>query len=164
MGVSLALFKNPFTRTRRRPHQEPVELSERKLEKVIKAVASLQGESAGRLSPRMSVQATVTMLPFAHGRTGQPREVGLYDISGAGVAVIDSRPMAMGTQFKLLIPRRMRRPIEVLCTVRHCRQSEGGFILGAEYGVSWLETLGTLIAPKTSRFTRDTNATEIVAA
>ncbi len=140
-------------------------MSERKLEKVIKAVAALQNEAgAGRLLPRMSVQATVTMLPFAHGRTGQPREVGLYDISSAGVAVIDSRPMAMGTQFKLLIPRRMRRPIEVLCTVRHCRQTEDGFILGAEYGVSWLETLGTLIAPRQATFTRDTDATEIVAA
>jgi hypothetical protein len=141
-----------------------VELSERKLEKVIQAVASLQSESAGRLSPRMAVQATMTMLPFAHGRTGQPREVGLHDISGAGVAVIDSQPMAMGTQFKLLIPRRMRRPIEVLCTVRHCRQSEGGFILGAEYGVSWLETLGTLIAPRPAKMTQETSTAEIAVA
>ena len=58
----------------------------------------------------------------------------------------------------------MRRPIEVLCTVRHCRQSEDGFILGAEYGVSWLETLGTLIAPKQESFTRATGTAEIAVA
>jgi len=55
--------------------------------------------------------------------------------------------MPVGTQFKLLIPRRLRRAIEVLCTVRHCRASEEGFIMGAEYGVSWIETLGTLVGP-----------------
>jgi hypothetical protein len=133
------------------------------LEKVIKAVAALQGEAAGRLSPRLNVQAKVTMLPFASGRTGEAREVGIYDISSAGVAVVDSRPMAPGTQFKLLIPRQFRRPVEVLCTVRHCRQSEGAFILGAEYGVSWLETLGTLIGPRTSN-QENAPVTEIVAA
>lgn len=89
------------------------------------------------------------MLPFAHGRSGRAREVGVYDISGSGVAVIDSEPVALGTQFKLLIPRRFRRPVEVLCTVRHCRRSEDAFIVGAEYGVSWLETLGTLVGPRT---------------
>ena len=148
-----------------------MELSERKLEKVIKAIDALRCEpdvsrptDIARLSPRLTVQASVTMLPFAHGRTGQAREVGVYDISGSGVAVIDSQPMAMGTQFKLLIPRRLRRPIEVLCTVRHCRQSEGGFILGAEYGVSWLETLGTLVGPRTPSYTRDTDTAVIAVA
>lgn len=159
----MVLWKNPFNRTSRRTH-EPVELSERKLEKVIKAVAALRCEAdIARLSPRLTVQASVTMVPFASGRTGQPRTVGIYDISAAGVAVVDSQPMAPGTQFKLLIPRRLRRPVEVLCTVRHCRQSEGGFILGAEYGVSWLETLGTLVGPRTT-FTENAPTTEIVAA
>lgn len=159
--MSPVLWKNPFNRTRRRSH-EPVELSERKLDKVIQAVAALQnGADPARVSPRLPVHARVTILPFAHGRTGRAREVGLYDISAAGVAVIDSRPMTPGTQFKLVIPRRLRRPIEVLCTVRHCRQSDDGFILGAEYGVSWLDTLGTLVGPRTTNIAP---ATEAVAA
>ena len=40
-----------------------------------------------------------------------------------------------GTQFKILIPRRFRRAIEVLCTAKHCRPSGKGFIVGAEYAV-----------------------------
>ncbi|CAN5511217.1 hypothetical protein BH10PLA1_BH10PLA1_18670 [soil metagenome] len=95
----------------------------------------------------MSLRAEVTMLPFRHGRSGKSRRASINDISAEGVSVIADEPLPVGTQFKLLVPRKFRRAIEVLCTIRHCRASEEGFIMGAEYGVSWIETLGTLVGP-----------------
>jgi len=118
------------------------------LEKVIKALAGVrQADEADRVSPRANLRAKVTILPFHHGRSRRAKEATIHDISAAGVAVVVSERVPVGTQFKLLIPRRFRRALEVLCTVRHCRQSDDGFIVGAEYGVSWLETLGTLVGP-----------------
>lgn len=145
----IALWKNPSHAARRKSNPAvPVELSEGRLEKVIKAL-SLAPRAAGldRPSPRLSLSAAVTVLPFRHGRSEKARPASIHDISSAGVSVLAAEAMPVGTQFKLLIPRRLRRAIEVLCTVRHCRASEEGFIMGAEYGVSWIETLGTLVGP-----------------
>ena len=90
------------------------------------------------------------MLPFLHGRSGRARQAIVCDISSTGLAIGVREALLPGTQFKILIPRRFRRAIEVLCTAKHCRPSGKGYIVGAEYGVSWLETLGTLVGPPTS--------------
>ncbi len=126
----------------------PLQLSAHRLAKVIRALnAERDEQSLARLSPRIRLRGSVMMLPLGRSTTADARFVGVYDISRAGVAIVDQLPVAIGTQFKMLIPRRLRRPIEVLCTVRHCRASDGAFIIGAEYGVSWLETLGALVRP-----------------
>jgi hypothetical protein len=118
------------------------------LEKVLKALAMHPpGADRDRALPRTPVSGQVTMLPFKHGRSGRARAATVHDISAAGVAVIADESLSIGTQFKLLIPRRFRRSIEVLCTARHCRPHGDRFVIGAEYGVSWLETLGTLVGP-----------------
>ncbi len=104
-------------------------------------------DSANRLTPRASLRAKVNILPFLRGQRAKPIEASVYDISSAGVAIVMHKPLPIGTQFKLLVSRRFRRSLEVLCTVRHSRQDDDGFIVGAEYGVCWLDTLGTLVGP-----------------
>ncbi len=104
-------------------------------------------DPANRLTPRARLRAKVNILPFLQGRKAKPFEASVYDISSAGVAIVMQKPLPVGTQFKMLVSRRFRRSLEVLCTVRHCRPSDDGFIIGAEYGVCWLETLGTLVGP-----------------
>lgn len=66
-------------------------------------------------------------------------------MSRQGIAVVDDAPMESGEQFKVLFRRDDRRPIEVLCTVRHCRPQGDGYIIGAEFGVSWLSAVGAAI-------------------
>ena len=144
----LALWRSQSYRTRRKASPTTVELSERKFSKVMKALATTQiADSANRSMPRANLRAKVAILPFHHGRSGRPIEATVHDISSAGVAIILPSRLSVGTQFKMLISRRFRRSLEVLCTVRHCRPSDEGFIVGAEYGVCWLDTLGTLVGP-----------------
>ncbi len=144
----LALFRNPRLARRKSNSTSSVELSERKLEKVLNALSlPVREAESDRVVRRVRVQAVVKFQPFLHGRYGRARSAKIHDISAEGVAVILNRPAPIGMQFKLLVPRRFRRSIEVLCTVRHCRAEGERFIVGAEYGVSWLETVGALIGP-----------------
>lgn len=144
----LDLWRKPSQPTRRKAPHTTVELSERKLNKVMKALATTPvSDPANRLLPRADVRAKVMILPFQHGRSGRAIEATVHDISSAGVAIVLPNGLAIGTQFKMLVSRRFRRSLEVLCTVRHCRRGDEGFIVGAEYGVCWLATLGTLVGP-----------------
>jgi hypothetical protein len=68
----------------------------------------------------------------------QQRVVGVYDMSRTGIAIVDSEPMESGQQFNILFSRPDRRPIEVMCSVRYSRREGDAFIIGAEFGVSWL--------------------------
>jgi hypothetical protein len=79
--------------------------------------------------------------------TPQVRRVAVYDLSRTGVAIIDLEPMELGRQFNMLIPRPDRRPLEVLCLVRHCRPEGVGYLVGAQFGVSWLSAVGARLIP-----------------
>lgn len=143
----LSLFRNRNSQSHSVP-SSAVELSDRKLQKVIDALSlPVVDAESDRLVRRVRIQAAVKFQPFLHGRKGRARSAKIHDISAEGVAVILNRPAPIGMQFKLLVPRRFRRSIEVLCTVRHCRADGERFIIGAEYGVSWLETVGALVGP-----------------
>ena len=115
------------------------ELSEKKLDEIIVAVQSA-GDDAG---PRRSC-LRVPVEGYARiQRLGAPGQhvVGVYDISRSGIAVVDSEPMVIGEQFNVLIARDNKRPIEVLCTARHSRRQGDAYIIGAEFGVSWLSAI-----------------------
>ncbi len=71
----------------------------------------------------------------------------VYDLSRTGVAIIHLDPMDADRQFNMLIPREDRRPIEVLCFVRHCRAQGDGYLIGAQFGVSWLSAVGAAVIP-----------------
>jgi hypothetical protein len=126
-----------------------VELSERKLAELIDAIeaASSAGEDERRVAARLPAQGTVLLASVDPLVEDPPRPVRMYDISRFGVAVVDDAPMQTGTQFNLLVPREGRRPLEMLCTVRHSRATREGHVIGAQYGASWLSTVATLLNP-----------------
>jgi hypothetical protein len=125
-----------------------VELSEKKLAELIDAIdASSSGDDGRRVAARLPAQGTVLLASVDPLVKAAPRPVRVYDISRFGIAVIDEAPMPTGTQFNLLVPREGRRPLEMLCTVRHSRSTREGHVIGAQYGASWLSTVATLINP-----------------
>ena len=125
-----------------------VELSEQKLNELIDAIeAASTTEDERRLAARLPAQGTVLLAAVDPNVTAAPRPVRVYDISRFGVAVVDEHPMPSGAQFNLLVPREGRRPLEMLCTVRHSRATRDGHVIGAQYGASWLSTVAAYLNP-----------------
>ena len=116
---------------------------------MIEALHATAVEGDRRTALRLPVEGYVDIALVTPGAAPQSRRVAVYDLSRTGVAIIDLKPMDLGRQFHMLIPRQNRRPIEVLCLARHCRPQGDGYIVGAQFGVSWLSALGaTLIPPR----------------
>ena len=126
-----------------------VEISEKKLSELIDAieVASTPNDERRRVAARLPAHGTVLLAPVGPGSTEPLREVRVYDVSRFGVAVLDHDPMPSGAQFNLLVPREGRRPLEMLCTVRHSRPMGDAHVIGAQYGASWLSTVAALVNP-----------------
>jgi hypothetical protein len=116
-----------------------LEISEEMLTEMI-AAAQAVGEEEGVIRRAMRVPVEGFARIAALG-SGEQRMVGVYDMSRTGIAIVDSEPMPSGRNFKVLFPRHNKRPIEVMCSARHSRQQGDAFIIGAEFGVSWLSAL-----------------------
>jgi hypothetical protein len=126
----------------------PARLSERRLQQMIDALQGTMPHRQGlRHWPRLNLEGYVTLQPLGASERENPREVGVYDISRTGMAVVDDRSASPGEQFSIQIPRRMHRPVEILCTVRNCRPERSYFVIGAEYGASSLNAMHALIMP-----------------
>ena len=126
-----------------------VELTEERLSKMIDALHATADPVDRRTALRLPVEGYVDIELLTPGARPQSRRVAVYDLSRTGVAIIDVEPLEMNRQFNMLIPRENRRPIEVLCLARHCRPQGDGYIVGAQFGVSWLSAVGaTLIPPR----------------
>ncbi|MGB7160720.1 MAG: PilZ domain-containing protein [Tepidisphaeraceae bacterium] len=126
---------------------EGVELTEEKLQKMIDALHATADRMDRRTALRLPVEGYVDIELVTPGSEPVARRVGVYDLSRTGVAVIDDEPMDAGRQFNMLIPREDRRPIEVLCLARHSRQQGDGYVIGAQFGVSWLAAVGAAVIP-----------------
>src|SRR3954470_8858154 len=113
-----------------------VEISEARLGEMIASVQAA-GDDVGllRKALRVPVEGFARIQPLS---SREQRAVGVYDLSRTGIAIVDSEPMAAGQQFKVLFSRPDKRPIEVMCSARHTRRHGDAFIIGAEFGVSWL--------------------------
>jgi hypothetical protein len=132
---------------------EGVALTEEKLAKMIDALHATADPGDRRRALRLPVEGYVEIALVTPGADPQSRRVPVYDLSRTGVAIIDLDPMEIGRQFNLMIPRENRRPIEVLCVARHCRPHGDGYIIGAQFGVSWLSAVGaTLVPTRTQHF------------
>jgi hypothetical protein len=116
-----------------------VEISEAKLSEMIASVQAA-GEEAGviRRAMRVPVEGFARIQPLG---SRQQRVVGVYDMSRTGIAIVDAEPIAVGGQFNVLFSRQDKRPIEVMCSARHSRREGEAFIIGAEFGVSWLSAV-----------------------
>ncbi len=126
---------------------EGVELTEAKLTQMIDALHATADPMDRRMALRLPVEGYVDIALVTPGAAPQSRRVAVYDLSRTGVAIIDLDPLESGRQFNMLIPREDRRPIEVLCLARHCRPQGEGYIIGAQFGVSWLSAVGAAVIP-----------------
>ena len=135
----------PVRRVSRADFSDGVELTEEKLQRMIDALHATADPMDRRTALRLPVEGFVTIAPIGGTDPSAARCVGVYDLSRTGVAVIDVEPMPAGSQFNMLIPRADRRPIEVMCVVRHARPQGEGFIVGAQFGVSWLSAIGAAV-------------------
>jgi len=117
-----------------------VEISESKLTEMISSV-NAAGQEVGtrRTAMRIPVEGYARIQPL--GDHGGERVVGIYDMSRGGIAIVDTEARAAGEQFKVMFARQGKRPIEVMCTTRHVRRQGEGYIIGAEFGVSWLSAM-----------------------
>jgi c-di-GMP-binding flagellar brake protein YcgR len=138
-------MRNPFA-----PEESAVALSEKKLRSMVEALQSASTDPLGRRRAlRVPVAGFVTIAPLggdARDR-GEKHRVGVYDLSRTGIAVVADQPMANGTQFNVQFEREAGVPIEVMCTARHSRRHDDAYIIGAEFGVSWIDALGATVAP-----------------
>lgn len=119
------------------------EISDRKLDEMIGMLHDAADPVGRRCALRVPVQGFVVVDSLK--READAHMAGVYDMSRQGIAVVDDAPMEPGEQFKVLFRRDDRRPIEVLCTVRNCRAQGDGYIIGAEFGASWLSAVGAAI-------------------
>jgi hypothetical protein len=140
-------MSHPVRRVARGLPLEGVELTEERLAKMIDALHATADPMDRRTALRLPVEGFVDIALVAPGATVETRRVAVYDLSRTGVAIIDLDPIEPGRQFNMLIPRPDRRPIEVLCLARHCRPQGDGFIVGAQFGVSWLSAVGARVIP-----------------
>ena len=140
-------MSQPVRRVARGAAMEGVELTEAKLAQMIDALHATADPTDRRTALRLPVEGYVDIALVTPGAPPQARRVAVYDLSRTGVAIIDLDPMESGRQFNMLIPREDRRPIEVLCLARHCRPQGDGFIIGAQFGVSWLSAVGAAVIP-----------------
>jgi hypothetical protein len=142
-------MSQPVRRLARGTPTEGVELTEERLTKMIDALHATADPVDRRTALRLPVEGFVDIALVTPGAEPRSRRVAVYDMSRTGVAIIDVDPLEPGRQFNLMIPRENRRPIEVLCIARHSRPQGDGYVIGAQFGVSWLSALGaTLIPPK----------------
>jgi hypothetical protein len=130
-----------------------VEISEATLSEMIASVQAAGEDVGGAVGEDVGVIRRAMRVPVEGFARIQPlggreqRVVGVYDMSRTGIAIVDSERMPPGRQFNVLFPRQHKRPIEVMCSARHTRQQGDAYIIGAEFGVSWLSAVAAAILP-----------------
>lgn len=123
---------------------EQIELSEKRLRELSDLLHG-PDPTGRRQAMRIPVEGFVTIKPLGHGAPSL--RVGVYDLSRTGIALVAPKPIAAGGKFNVLFVREEGPPIEILCTARYSRPEGEAYIIGAEFGVSWLSALGAAVAP-----------------
>jgi len=117
------------------------EISEPKLQAMIESLHDAPDPIGRRNALRIPVEGFVEVEWM--GEPGSWQRVGVYDMSRTGIAIVRGHPYPTGEQLRIMFTRGDRRPIEVMCTVRHSRPHGNGYIIGAEFGVSWLSAVAS---------------------
>ena len=87
-----------------------------------------------RRSARVELKHRATIIPQVDGVPGEGEGVEVRDFSPRGIRFLYSARLPRGDQFVLALPQHTGDPVEILCTVVHCRvTAEGPFSIGAEF-------------------------------
>ena len=99
----------------------------------LKALNDTKGHER-RTSARMEVQAQVKLYPFVNGQVGQPFTAMTRDVSFRGIGLLQSKPSPSGTQFVVVLPKQVGKPLPMLCVVMYSRPlADGLYNIGAAF-------------------------------
>ena len=99
----------------------------------LKALNDTKGHER-RTSARMEVQAQVKLYPFVNGQVGQPFTAMTRDVSFRGIGLLQSKPSPSGTQFVVVLPKQIGKPLPMLCVVMYSRPlADGLYNIGAAF-------------------------------
>ena len=115
-------------------------LSAKEFARVVARFERTGGKAVGfggedkRRADRVPLRHRATIVPHADGAPGEGVGVEVRDFSPRGLRFLHPKPLRRGEQFVLELPQRGSAPVNILCTVAHCRPTpEGPFSTGAEF-------------------------------
>jgi hypothetical protein len=83
---------------------------------------------------RVEINVRAMMSTYFEGQCGPMYSVMVKDVSaGGGVCILHPEEMARDEQFVLQIPRKMGKPLTMICTVVDCRPLDDFFRVGARF-------------------------------
>jgi hypothetical protein len=87
-----------------------------------------------RRAARVALKNRATIVPYEDGVAGEGVGVEVRDFSPRGIRFLHSERLGRGSQFVLALPQSSGEPVQILCTVMHCRATaEGPISTGAEF-------------------------------
>jgi hypothetical protein len=86
----------------------------------LKAMNDGKG-SERRTTARMEVQAQIKIFPYEQGKLGEPFSCLTRDLSFRGIGLFQSKPAPRGSQFVVILPKQIGKPLPMLCTVMFSR-------------------------------------------
>ena len=99
----------------------------------LKAMNDTKGHER-RTFARMDVQAQVKCYPITNGRMGTPFTCMTRDLSFRGIGLLQAQPSPKGTQFVIVLPKQLGKPLPVLCVVQYSRPlADGLYNIGAAF-------------------------------
>jgi hypothetical protein len=103
-----------------------------------------------RRSPRFARSGSLPIYPYAGGRVSETVRAEFRDASAQGVGLTVPKPLAVGSQFIIRLPRKQGEPLPILYTVVRVGKADaqGGALVGASLtSVLRAEDLGPVGAP-----------------
>jgi hypothetical protein len=115
-----------------------VKLTPQHLAEVVNAMNAGTATQAGaekRRAARIDVQSSVVVAPVnADGSLAKPFSALTRNISFVGVGLLQSKPMTLGQQVIVRLPRGTKPAIFMRCAVMHVRPlADGLFVVGVEF-------------------------------
>lgn len=109
-----------------------------------------------RRAARVELKNRATIIPYEDGVAGEGVGVEVRDFSPRGIRFLHSERLTRGAQFVLELPQSAGEPVQILCTVMHCRSTEEGPIsTGAEFTCVLRQAKAVEPSPRERRSERD---------
>ncbi len=117
---------------------EPAQRTAQDVRDMIAAIGASGAADDRRRTARLGLALKAQLLELGpDDQPGAARAVQISDVSAGGVAIIDDRPLDVGSQFVLGVTWPEASPASVLCTVRYCRPTTpAGYLIGAQFAAS----------------------------
>ena len=105
------------------PRISTVQLLAQDYAEVVAALKALNDNkgSERRTAARMDVQAKIEIHPYVDGKVGPAFTCLTRDVSFRGIGLFQSKPAPRGSQFVVVLPKQLGKPLPMLCMVMYSR-------------------------------------------